>query len=265
MAAALLAVACATAAGQSPAPTPKAESPAKAPPASVDLRPRLAQWDLAPRRQGGRGTCSVFTVTGALEYALAAKEGHGTRLSVEFLNWAAHTAVGRKEDGGFFSELWKGFEAYGICPEPDQPYASHFDVALQPSPEALRAAKERLSAGLALHWVKEWDVHTGLTADQLKEIKNTLAGSWPVCGGFRWPKRAVWHDHVLQMCGPEDVFDGHSVLLVGYRDDRAEPGGGVFLIRNSGGDGSDGYLPYAYVAAYMNDACWVSGRADGSR
>jgi C1A family cysteine protease len=62
------------------------------------------------------------------------------------------------------------------------------------------------------------------------------------------------------MCPPEDVFDGHSVLLVGYKDDATQPGG-VFIIHNSGGGSREGYLPYEYVRAYMNDAAWI-GRGE---
>jgi C1A family cysteine protease len=233
------------------------EAPSQMPPASVDLRPALEKWGLSTRRQGSRGTCSVFAVTGALEYAVATQQQHGTRLSVEFLNWAAHTAVKRTQDGGFFSELWKGYELFGICPEDDQPYQRHFDAGLQPDPAAMEHAKSAQTLGLKVHWIKEWDVHTGLTTAQLAGIKATIAKSWPVCGGFRWPKKAVWKESILQLCSPEDVFDGHSVLLVGYRDDPQQPGGGVFLVRNSGGDGSDGFLPYAYATAYMNDAVWI--------
>ena len=64
------------------------------------------------------------------------------------------------------------------------------------------------------------------------------------------------------MCPRDAVCDGHSVLLVGYRDDRTQPGGGVFLIRNSGGPSRDGMLSYEYVKAYMNDAIWID---DGHR
>ena len=226
-------------------------------PSSIDLRPKFEHWALQRRRQGPRGTCSVFTVTGALEYAAAQKRGHGMRFSVEFLNWAGHTAVHRTADGGFFSELWKGFDQYGICPEEDLVYQTHYDAALQPASDALDHAAANKSLGLKLHWIKEWNPHTGLTEAHIRAIKSTLAKQWPVCGGFRWPKKANWTDHVLQMCPPEDVFDGHSVLLVGYRDDPTQAGGGVFLIRNSGGDGADGFLPYSYVSAYMNDACWI--------
>ena len=239
------------------APTSGIAPAAKALPASVDLRPRFLQWNLPPRRQGPRGTCSVFTVTGALEYAAAAQMGHGSRLSVEFLNWAGHRAVHRSADGGFFSELWKGYEKFGICLEDHQPYQRHYSHDLEPEQAVLKSARTLIPARLSIHWIKEWNPHTGLTEAHVAEIKATLAKSWPVCGGFRWPKNAAWKEHVLQMCPPEAVFDGHSVLLVGYKDDPAQPGGGAFIIHNSGGDGTDGYLPYAYVAAYMNDAAWI--------
>jgi len=226
-------------------------------PKSVDLRPSFQQWGLGTRQQGTRGTCSVFALTAALEYAVARKQGRGTRLSVEFLNWAGHRATNRSADGGFFHELWKGFESYGICPEEEMPYQPRFDPDLQPTEAARLRAKEALALGLQLRWIKEWDVRTGLTDAQFEAIKRALRRKRPVCGGLRWPRQERWAQNILQMCPPEGVFDGHSVLLVGYTDDASQPGGGVFLIRNSGGDGRDGALPYAFVRAYLNDAAWI--------
>ncbi len=224
---------------------------------TIDLRPAFDEFGLARRQQGGRPTCSVFTVVGALEYATAKRQGHTPRLSVEFLNWAANKVCGDSEDGGFFSDVWKGFSAYGICTETDMPYEAKLDPGSQPSAAALADAKTRLLLKLRLHWIKEWNVNTGLSAAELKDIQQTLESGWPVCGGFRWPKREEWVDHVLQMCPANAVRDGHSVLLVGYRDDRAQPGGGVFLFRNTSGSGEDGMMPYAYAARYMNDAVWI--------
>jgi hypothetical protein len=235
---------------------PSSELPPKAAP-PVDLRPRFQQWGLGTRRQGDRPTCSVFTVVGALEYAVASRQRQGTRLSVEFLNWAAHAAAARTADGGFFSELWAGYTTYGICPEEALPYQERYEAALQPEVGALDAARRLQSLGLRLHWIKEWNPETGLTDAEFDAIRQALTREWPVCGGFRWPRQARWEDGVLQFCPPEEVYDGHSVLLVGYQDDSRQPGGGVFLIRNSSGDGRDGALPYAYVRAYMNDAAWV--------
>jgi hypothetical protein len=226
-------------------------------PGSIDLRARFSEWGLGTRPQGARPTCSVFTLAGALEYAVASRLGRGTRLSVEFLNWAGHTATGRTADGGFFSELWEGYARHGICPEEALPYQEEYDAALQPGAAAIDAALRLQQLGLALRWIKEWNPETGLTADQVAAIRATLAGGWPVCGGLRWPKQARWEEDVLQLCPPEEVYDGHSVLLVGYTDDKLQPGGGVFRIRNSAGDGRDGALSYAYAQAYMNDAAWV--------
>jgi hypothetical protein len=196
-------------------------------------------------------------MAGALEFAAARRQGHGTRLSVEFLNWAAGKVRGRAGDGGFFAELWAGFAAFGLCAEEDMPYRASFDPGQPPGAGALAAAKTRLLLGLRLHWIKEWDVDTGLTGEHLGRIKHTLSQGWPVCAGLRWPKQATWHEGVLEMCPAEAVYDGHSVLLLGYRDDAAQPGGGVLIFRNSAKDGQDGLMPYSYAEAYVNDAAWV--------
>src|SRR5262249_42742633 len=142
---------------------------------------------LGPRQQGTRATCSAFTMAGAIEFAAAKRQGHGTRLSVEFLNWAANKACGDSQDGGFFSDLWKGFATYGICSENELPYQAEFKPSLLPGVGAMAEAQARLKLGLQLHWIKEWDVKTGLTPTQLVTIKRTLSDGWPVCGGFRWP------------------------------------------------------------------------------
>lgn len=225
---------------------------------AIDLRPAFQKWGLPLRLQGSRGTCSVFALTGAMEYALANRQQTGTVLSVEFLNWASNQATTNSADGGFFSDLWTGFEVYGICPETSLPYRPNYDPNLHPEENVLRRAKEVDQAHLHLHWIKPWNVATGLAEAQFLEIKRTLSHGWPVCGGCRWPKHEHWQRNVLEMAPATEVFDGHSLLLVGFKDDPAKPGGGVFLIRNSGGGVHDGALPYEYVRAYLNDAVWVA-------
>ncbi len=226
-------------------------------PHSVDLRPKFAGFGLTPRVQGGRGTCSVFAVTQALEFAVARKKGAGERLSEEFLNWASNQAIGHAADGGFFSDLWKGFEKHGVCPESAMPYREKFEPDSPASADATARAAEVLKLGLRLHWIKEWDVNTGLTAEHLASIKETIAGGWPVFTGLRWPKNAEWDNNVLRMAAPADVFDGHSILFVGYRDDPAMPGGGVFIFRNSSGPARESEMTYEYALAYANDAAWI--------
>lgn len=161
------------------------------------------------------------------------------------------------EDGAFFSDLWKGFTARGICSEAELPYQKKLDTNQSPNTATLDSAKTRLALALKLHWIKEWDVSTGLTHAEFSGIKRTLRQGWPGCSGLRWPKQEQWVEGVLQLCPAEAVRDGHSVLLVGYRDDAAQPGGGIFLFRNTSHGGQDGAMPYAYARAYMNDAAWI--------
>jgi hypothetical protein len=225
-------------------------------PTEADLRPQMKAWDLGPRSQGGRLTCSVFTFTGGLEFALGKAREKGARLSVDYVNWAANQEREKARDGGFFSDMWKGFARHGVCAEDEMPYGKKFDAERKPDAKAATSAKETTALGLSDHWLKKWNPQTGLSEDEFASIKETLNAGWPVCGGFRWPNHATWKDGVLQPCGPEEVFDGHSVLLVGYRDDSAQPGGGVFLIRDSG-SGEDRAMPYSYAKSFMNDALWI--------
>ena len=230
-------------------------------PPAVDLRPVFESFGFERTQQGSRNTCSVFTLAGALEFAMGKRQGDTPRLSVEFLNWAAGRVRGQAQDGGFFSDMWEGYSRYGICARSEFPYQSSFNSSTWPPPEALADAKKRLGLGLRPNWIKSWNVSTGLSDAEFVAIQRTLSQGWPVCGGLRWPKREQWRDNVLQMCEPEAVRDGHSVLLVGYRDDASQPGGGVFIFRNTAGSGQDGLMPFLYARTYMNDAVWIDYEA----
>ncbi len=104
---------------------------------------------------------------------------------------------------------------------------------------------------------------------ELHGIKRALALKHPVACGLRWPN-ALAGDVLRAVPPPAGVFDGHSIVLVGYADDPGPSGGGMFVFRNSYGPGwgEKGYgrMSYAYVRAYANDALWlkyVPGRPDG--
>jgi hypothetical protein len=231
---------------------------------TVDLGPRFVQWGLPVRAQGNRPTCSVFTIAGAIEYARAAATGAGICLSVDFLNWGVRQLTGRADDGGLFSEVWEAYRRFGACAESALPYGTGADAGFEPAPGCRESAATSIDPALRLHWIKEWDVTTGLAAGHLEAIKAALGGGVPVCGGFRWPKRQQWDCGVLAMCAADEVYDGHSVLLCGYRDDAAFAGGGVVLIRNTGGASRDGALSYAYLSSYMNDAAWIGPVGGGT-
>ena len=159
-------------------------APAKAddglPVDGVDLRPIFQNWNLAADLQGTRGTCSVFAVKGALEYALASQQRSGYRLSVEFLNWASNQTVKEAQDGGYFSDLWKGYEAYGICTAEDGPYRSAFDPQL-----ATEHQRDQPRAAVARHWLaapldqavgRRYRAHGVATARHQADAPPTVAG-----------------------------------------------------------------------------------------
>lgn len=204
-------------------------------PRTVDLRPALAELRMQPRRQGGRGTCSVFTTVAALEFALSRRSGRLEPLSPEYLNWAANQITGNHahDRGQFFHNLLKGFEKFGICSERELPYAERIDPALAPSLELQAHARRVLEQGLRVHWIRRWTPEQGLSDEQFDQIKRVLAAGWPVAAG-----------------------SDHSRLLVGYADQPDQPGGGQFATMDSGSGRFDA-VSYEFAKTKIGDAFWV--------
>ena len=203
---------------------------------SADLRATFRQWGLTPTKQGERGTCSVFTTTTALEFAFSRRLGRSVRLSVEYLNWAANRATGESKDGQFFHDCLAGFEKFGICDAADMPYTAEFDPKLAPSAKAranARSLRNAAAGDIRIHWINPWKPKPGLTDVHLHEIKGVLAKGWPVAAGSE-----------------------HSRLLVGYRDNTQQPGGGVFFDDDSA-TGNFEEVTYEFVKKNVGDVFWV--------
>jgi hypothetical protein len=111
-----------------------------------------------------------------------------------------------------------------------------------------------------------------MTEDQVQQVKAQIRAGHPVAIGFLWPKNEGQYrktvDGIMTVPPREGVFDGHSVIITGYRDDPELPGGGYFVFRNSHGSGygDQGYgkMPYEYARKYANDGVSVEvGRFTG--
>jgi len=211
-------------------------------PRAVDLRPEFEQLALPPRNQGPRPTCSIFATCSSLEFALARAERKPVRMSPEFLNWAANQVSHDNADGDFFHQALAGFAREGLCAESSEPYAAAWDPSANPPATALaeaHALRERTRAKLAVHWIVPWVPNRfGLSAQQFAEVKRTLAAGWPVAAGA-----------------------GHSRLLVGYRDDPAAPGGGVFVTSDSA-LAAYGEVSFDFVRKEVADVFWVEGQSN---
>lgn len=200
----------------------------------ISLAPKLIDMGLTPRGQGPRGTCSVFTTAGALEYAISVRTGATFVASVDYLNWAANRATGNPTDGQFFHNALAGFDKHGVCPESEMPYRAEFSDDYAPGEATLADGARALDLGLTVHWINPW-VGDGKVSDaHIAEIRRVLASGYPVAAGSY-----------------------HSVLLVGYVDDPLEAGGGAFLIRDSGGPGHWYEMPFEEARGRIGDVYWV--------
>jgi hypothetical protein len=226
----------------------------------VSLIAEFQKLGLTPLAQGDRDVCSLFAITALAEFESnrhsASPKG---RLSEEYLIWAATNACRKDHDQAMFYEAVQGLNVLGICAADRMPYASKPDPNRKPSAAAL-ADSESLRQRWQVEWIKRWSVDRKVTESELLEIKRALVAGHPVACGLRWPN-TLHGSKLLDVPPPSQVFDGHSIALVGYEDDPAKKGGGAFQFRNSDGPdwGDNGYgeMSYAYVRTYANDALWL--------
>lgn len=197
--------------------------------------------------------CSLYSVGAALEHAFGQRQVPSA-LSTAFLAWA-RDHVGGERGGSNFSYIAAGVSRFGVCRRDLMPEVG------EPSQAALDDAASRRD--VEARWIKFWDVETGFSKEELDACRTSLASGRLVALGARWPRNLAFSEGaVMAIPEPQDVFDGHCVTLVGYRDEAAMPGGGAFHFRNSWGpgwgDGGYGWMPYAYLERYGNDAFTVA-------
>lgn len=227
-------------------------------PTRVDLVPQFEKLGLIARDQGKRDTCSSFAITALAEFEFnQTRPNDVVRLSEEFLVWAANDSTGLRADQAMFYEAVHGLNAAGISADQQCPYET--SAAKRPGKEAIENAKQ-LSGCWRVHWIKRWDTTKPLSEAQFFEIQDALAAGHPVACGLRWPKQDQGAS-ILRTPAAGDVYDGHSIVLIGYQDDTRRRGAGVFGFRNSFGPkwGNNGYgvMSYDYVRRYANDAMWL--------
>lgn len=227
-----------------------------------DLRPQIEQYGLGIRSQGNRGTCSVFALTFAQEFASAKKSGaKNLDFSEEYLNWIGDLAAEAKQDGGFYSDLNDGYTMYGNAPESAMPYQTAYNPAMTVPSQLLNEGAKQ--AKLSAEFIKAWDPNRGANEAELKKVLDTLDKGYPVAVGLLWPKKEKWKTEeiggvqLMSVLPRVDTFDGHSVVIVGSGKGKEYPGGGFFIFRNSWGPGwgdkGYGYMSFEYVKQYAND------------
>lgn len=228
----------------------------------VDLRPSIQANALQIKNQGNRNTCSVFAVNFCHEFLWATQKkfGMGADFSEEYLNYVKNVACNIKKDGGFFSQIDKGYQSWGVYMSGLVPYKPSYDPNFK-VPQAYMDVAKKWDRAKA-DFIKVWNPNMGASDAQVQKACQYLDQNIPVAGGFLWPNSLQFEDKfgLPTMVVPaqrNQVYDGHSVALVGYKKSNLFAGGGYFIIRNSWGPGwgeaGYAYMPFDYVKKYAND------------
>lgn len=203
------------------------------------------------RNQGSRPTCVAFAVAAALEAKLVAEgEEAALDLSEQFLYWAAKDADGDNAAGTWISQACQCIEdRRGVCREQTWPYNATpipGDEGQGPPPKHAIAEARTFSA----HALRLNEREPGDLKRALNEDCNHIMFA---CFTFPFWEESPFSDTGdLPMPLPDEQDDGaHAICIYGYRESRTDPGGGVFLFKNSWGtrwgDSGHGTIPFQYV------------------
>jgi hypothetical protein len=227
-------------------------------PAEVNLISRLP----LPQQQGKRDTCLAFAVVALYQHAT----GDLSDLSEQFVYWASKERDGMPNIRGTRPDVaLEVLRDMGVCTEAIWPYESRNIAGNEgqgPPPDGA-AEQARLRRILAF---------SCLANRNYRQIKAALADGTLVLVGL--PTYEHWNNswqarvlgRVRQPLPGEAERGGHAMVVVGYRDDPAVPGGGYFIVRNSWGiswgvQNLDGpghcHIPYRLMAEYNLVSCVI--------
>lgn len=250
-------------------PSPTHAFPA---PSTVRLKGSVMLKDLLgpPRSQGGeRMTCVGFASTAAFEAFVAKQNGIpplADELSPQHLYCLCKAADGSAKARGTFARVaFEQLRDTGVCRESVwryQPAQKPNDEGQGPVPKAAKDDARKIGQFLELPPTSVQDVRAQVARQRCVVITIPVFLSW-------YTNNAVADSGNITMPLPgERALSGHTMCIVGYRTDtpitnQPNPGGGVFVIRNSWGDDwgklskfgpSHGTLPYDYLSSYGREA-----------
>jgi hypothetical protein len=228
---------------------------------AIDLRSRMPDV----RSQGNRPTSVAFTACALREALVHACNEKVVALSVQFLYWLCKERDGEpKEEGTRLSVALEALREVGAPPARLWRYSPSPDPTGNegqgpPPKESLlrqKAAPYRVNRFIRL---RSRDVRA-LRA--VLDAQNPIALAVNTFPCWDYPSTVLSGDVPLPLPG-ENTDGGQAVVLTGYEDNPALPGGGAFIMQNSWGTGwgsrgrygaGYGTLSYAYVSLYGLEA-----------
>jgi hypothetical protein len=221
-------------------------------PSAVDLRAYMSPI----RNQGSRGTCVAFTITALNEY-IQRRRGLVRDLSEQHLYYETKLIDGAPNACGTWqAKAVIALQTRGECLEsiwpynPNPPCNNHGALPALARPNGLSYRLSTLA--VPARNVAFYKAHMAR--------QRAVGVSIPVYDSWYRSAETARSGRITMRVGNEAPVGGHAVLLVGYQDSAASPGGGYFIVRNHWSTAwayqspyGPGYgtIPYQYIA---NDA-----------
>ncbi len=210
-----------------------------APPPNADLGTAIPPI----KDQGQEGSCTGFSLSSARE-AIAKERGNYVPFSPAFIYYEERVIEHdtNMDNGANIRDGLKVLRHQGVCPESDFPYVVGGFAQAPPAS--------------ALHDARTFTIAAYSRLPGLTGLKYAIVNKQPVVLGiavYQSFESNVGVDGKVPMPAPaEQLLGGHAILVTGYHDDAAAPGGGWLHLNNSwgasAGDQGRYYLPYAYAA-----------------
>jgi len=214
------------------------------------------------RDQGDRWTCVAFATCALMEYAYCVAGKPGLDFSEQFHYWdtKCNDPDGYLTLGTYPDISFSRITIAGVCKEPTWLY----DMVSDPPQNAPEGPAGRPEAA-------GFRVPTSVSINNYRDVptlKNYLTNGSLIAIAipvYSWATNPATHDtgNIGMPLPGETSNAGHAIVLVGYADDPAYPGGGYFILRNSYGTqwGSQcpygagyGTIPYQYISLYNYSA-----------
>ena len=228
---------------------------------SVDLRPRMPDV----RSQGNRPTSVAFAVCALREALLHGADEKVVALSAQYLYWACKEKDGEpKEEGTRLSVALDALREVGVPPARMWRYSPSPDPTGNegqgPPPKEATLRNKALSYKI--------NRFMRLRSRDVRALRAILDSESPIAfavntfAAWDYPSTVLSGDVPLPLPG-ENTDGGQAVVLVGYEENSALPGGGAFIIQNSWGSAwglkarygvGCGTLSYSYASLYGLEA-----------